>query len=1363
MSFSTILTEGGLLPADLLDQIANAEIEGQEPSDFGSNSKQSISDMAARSWQYASAKWSDFQYHLSQLHESENATTITRKYWVLPLLLELGYETTSNSSAYLVNNQKYAISHRADPYSDAPPIHISGARTKLDSRAQSGGPRLSPHGLMQEYLNSTEQLWGIVTNGLQLRLLRDSSRFARPSFVEFDLQAMFEEQKFSEFTLLFRLLHRSRLPREGHDSHECLLERYHQKAIESGGRVRDGLRDGVEEALANLGNGLLSHPANHELRQKLQRGLSSGKDSHNSLTPLGYYRQLLRLVYRMLFLMVAEERGLIAAIAPSQDDELSAPSAWSRLRGPKQTEQPLAIYLEHYSLSRLRRLAEESALQASKHDDLWRGLQVTFQLFEGSSSSEPAQLGLAPLDGDLFGGDAIRDLSQQQISNADLIKALRSLSLYHDKESNSQRRVNYAALDVEELGSVYESLLDLRPVISAEANSFEFASGTERKTTGSYYTRPELVQELIKSALEPVLYERIMPRELNAAQREQALLAIKVCDPTCGSGHFLLAAARRLGRELARIRSGEDQPSPSAFREAVRDVIQHCIFGVDLNPLAVDLCKLALWLEGHSSGKPLSFLDHHIRHGNGLIGTSFDLVKQGIPDDAYKPVSGDDKSISSALRKRNTVERKNYLAGATQHGLFDQQAQEQESADYAHAMLQLDRQASDNVSAVRSKASDYYRQRGKAESLFEKFNLWCAAFFLPQTTANLELIPTSKTIADYEDNPRAIRADLLGAANAMAHSANFFHWELEFPQIFLDPDRPIGFDVVLGNPPWEMINLIEKEHFVDVPEIRDAANTAARTKAIETWRNGDDFQRTRIAEFDLAKYSADATTRFINASERFPLTAVGRLNTYALFAEHARTVINDAGRAGIIVPTGIATDDTTKAFFAALSSNKQLISLFDFENSQPIFPGVHRSYKFCMLTMGQAKSATEFIFFATNMSQLADPQRRFTLSPEEIALINPNTRTAPIFRTQADAELTKKIYRQVPALQLENQTKQVNATKQNPWKVSFRQGLFNMSSDSNLFLDKATATSVPLYEAKLLHQYNHRWASYQNGETTDLNLQELQDPQIAITPRYWIEKEHIEARYSEKWQRPWALVHRRIARSTDERTFISTITPRFALNDKLPIWRLDHKTSIVCGLLASLNSLCFDFVIRQKVGGTQVDFFILKQLPVLPPQTFGDKELLYIVPRVLELVYTAYDLQAFAQDLWDEAKGDFELRGAMMLQRRANHSATKALADQQISQAVEDMNFALDTPPPPFIWHEERRATLRAELDAYIAKLYGLSRDELRYILDPKEVHGEDFPGETFRVLKDKELKQYGEYRTRRLVLKAWDDLEQAS
>lgn len=648
MPYTSIVTEGGLLPADILEAIAVGELEGQQPEDFGLERTRNLSDRISAAWQVARSQWALFQSYLADLPAGETATSETREQWVLPLLRVLGYQLSRNRSAYVVQGRTYAVSHRAGEGDDAPPIHIESVRTSLDARPPSGRPRLSPHALVQEYLNSTEQLWGIVTNGERLRLLRDSSRFTRPAYVEFDLRAILEGEKFSEFALLYRLLHRSRLPVGTDEAAACLLEKYHQRAVEAGGRVREGLRDGVETALKLLGDGLLRHPANAELRALVARGLEMGSNGDDSLTALGYYRQLLRLVYRLLFLMVAEERGLIAA--EEDEDDMLAPSS-SR----PTADRRLAIYREHYSVSRLRRLAETSGAGRGPYTDLWDGLMTTFRLLEGSDEAAPRRLSLAPLDGDLFGDSACVALTTNtRLTNAELLTAVRALSLYREKESRTLRRVNYGALDVEELGSVYESLLDYRPVVRLNAMpAFDLVTGTERKTTGSYYTRPELVQELIKSALLPILEERLKTAGPDPKAREEAILALRVADPACGSGAFLLAAARRLGRELARVRAGEDQPSPTQFRRAVRDVIRRCIFGVDLNPLAVDLCKLSLWLEGHAAGLPLSFLDHHIRHGNSLVGATRELVEQGIPDDAYKPVTGDDKPTASSIRKRN--------------------------------------------------------------------------------------------------------------------------------------------------------------------------------------------------------------------------------------------------------------------------------------------------------------------------------------------------------------------------------------------------------------------------------------------------------------------------------------------------------------------------------------------------------------------------------------------------------------------------------------------------------------------------------------------------------------------------------------
>ncbi|NTU82967.1 MAG: N-6 DNA methylase, partial [Chloroflexales bacterium] len=1294
MPYTTIVTEGGLLPADILDAIAAGELEGQRPEDFGLERTRNLSDRISAAWQAARGQWALFQSYLADLPAGETATTETREQWVLPLLRVLGYQLARNRSAYVVQGRTFAISHCASEGDDAPPIHIESVRNSLDARPPSGRPRLSPHALVQEYLNSTEQLWGIVTNGERLRLLRDSSRFTRPAYVEFDLRSMLEGEIFSEFALLYRLLHRSRLPVGADEAAACLLEKYHQRAVEAGGRVREGLRDGVESALKLLGYGLLRHPANAELRARLARGLETGSDGDGSLTPLGYYRQLLRLVYRMLFLMVAEERGLIATAHDEDEGDILSPAAYRPA-----PDRRLAIYREHYSVGRLRRLAETSGAGRGPYTDLWDGLLTTFRLLEGSDELAPRRLGLAPLDGDLFGDGACAALTTNtRLTNRELLAAVRALSLYHEKASKTLRRVNYGALDVEELGSVYESLLDYRPVVTedrtqmlqigqigtdreaqelasdpcASAKSalsafyrFDLVSGTERKTTGSYYTRPELVQELIKSALVPVLEERLKAAGPDPKAREEAILALRVVDPACGSGAFLLAAARRLGRELARVRAGEDQPSPTQFRRAVRDVIRRCIFGVDLNPLAVDLCKLALWLEGHAAGLPLSFLDHHIRHGNSLVGATRALVEQGIPDDAYKAVTGDDKATASSVRTRNKQERElHQKQGMVQHDLFAAEASAGD--DLAAALRALDAAADDSVAAVRARAARYAALRRQAQPERAKFDLWTAAFFQPLTPSNARYAPTSKDLIDF--NPTGEKALM---AAPLAESVGFFHWELEFPQVFHHKDTEVtkagqlgsdlgalrafvvssGFDVVLGNPPWERIKLQEQEHFVDVPEIAGAANKAARDKAIAAWRQGDERQRARIALFDAAKYRAEAESRFVRASERFPLTAVGDVNTYALFAEHCRILLSPTGRAGIIVPTGIVTDDTTKDFFGDLVEKQSLVQVLGFENEAFIFPAVHHSFRFCGMILNGASHRNinaDFVFFCRHFEHLTHVERHFNLTRGDIALISPNTRTCPIFRTAADAELTKKLYRQVPVLQDER-----NGV--NPWGVRFL-AMLHMANDSHLFRDASGEGLVPLYEAKLLHQFTHRWATYDNDEVRLATVEELINPQLALSPRYWVKADEVDIRFQEKkWCRRWVLGWRDICRSHDERTAIACVFPRSASGDTflLMLPAKDEATLASC-LLTNLNSFVFDFSARQKVAGIHLKYFTMRQLPVLPPDRFTPADIAFIVPRVVELVYTAWDIRAFAEDVW--AEGDEALR-AELLRRNAECNA----------------------------------------------------------------------------------------------------------
>jgi hypothetical protein len=307
-AFPATRIEGGLLGPDVLEALLASELPGQKPADFGLEARRNLTDEIAAAFADARALWGVFQHRLARLPEADLATTTTRDAWAIPFLGLLGYELRYNPRAHDVDGASFAISHRAGEPEDAPPVHIVGARQGLGRIAPSGRPRLSPHALVQEYLNRTEHLWGLVTNGPTLRLLRDSTFVRRQAYVEFDLEAIFDEQRFQDFAALYRLLHRSRLPRGMADAEGCLIEQYYQRSVEQGGRVREHLREGVENCIQRLAAGFLRHPANEALR----REVTAEDGPAPFLTAGALYRQLLRLVYRLLFLLVSEERGLIS-------------------------------------------------------------------------------------------------------------------------------------------------------------------------------------------------------------------------------------------------------------------------------------------------------------------------------------------------------------------------------------------------------------------------------------------------------------------------------------------------------------------------------------------------------------------------------------------------------------------------------------------------------------------------------------------------------------------------------------------------------------------------------------------------------------------------------------------------------------------------------------------------------------------------------------------------------------------------------------------------------------------------------------------------------------------------------------------
>lgn len=756
MNRSSIRIEGNIVSQEILDKIASGDAHGQAPKDFGFDHSAKVKDQIAKAWADAKSLYQIFKHRIEDVPEKESGISETRRFWMLLFFELLGYHL-DRSEAETVAGNSYAISHRAGNL-DGFPVLIMGFRQSLDRKPPTG-LRMSPHATLQEYLNLTEHIYGIVTNGIHLRLLRDSSRLTKLSFLEFDLVQMMEEDLYADFALLFRTLHASRMPKEQNSGDTSLIEAYHQDALDAGSSIRSRLSRAVEQSILRLANSFLKESSNEALREWA---------GNHPQAAGAYYDWLLKLIYRLLFLMVIEERDLVFA-----DRE----------------QRKKRIYYDHYSLHRLRRLSEKLFLASERHYDLWDSLRLTFRLFQPEGDGSP--LGIAPLAGSLFGAGAIGLLAQCRLHNRALLDCIHRLSQF-DNEQGQRIRVNYASLDVEEFGSVYESLLEYEPVIDRERLSFTFAKGTGRGETGSHYTPDELVQPLIKHSLDYLIEDRLKEKD-----REGALLSLKVADVACGSGHILLAAGRRIGLALARVRTGEDQPSPSAIRQATRDVIQHCIYGVDKNPLAVELCKVALWLESHNPGQPLSFLDHRIKCGDSIVGLAHKKeLERGIPDEAFKALPGDDKTVAALLRKANRQERESREKGQLRtSAMLDVDT---DLANLRRLFAEFDVLPENTPEQVEAKARAYQKLTSgdNWQRLKQLADLQVAQFFLPKVEAS-DLV-TDGEYFEFLEGRKSLRSPKVERAVSAAREKRFFHWFLEFPEVF---DRG-GFDCVLGNPPF---------------------------------------------------------------------------------------------------------------------------------------------------------------------------------------------------------------------------------------------------------------------------------------------------------------------------------------------------------------------------------------------------------------------------------------------------------------------------------------------------------------------------------------------------------------------------------
>ncbi|MEU0395775.1 DNA methyltransferase [Streptomyces sp. NPDC006208] len=1327
--FSAAHTVGALLPVDMLVRISEGkDVPGSKPADYGLPSSLSVRDEAERSWEYLKPLWRDVRKRLPEDVGSgapaSDPTGIAGSDWLAPLWRELGFGRltpmgTSGIAADSDPDKTFSVTHRWRHVL----IHQTAWNADLDRRPGGAGT-VPPQSMLQECLNRTEaHLWGVLTNGRQVRLLRDSSALATASYVEFDLEAIFDGELFSEFVLLYRLLHVSRFEvGEEAPPSGCWLEKWRTEAIASGTRALDQLRKGVQTAITTLGTGFLKHPDNRELRE--------------ALDVKTFHYALLRMVYRLLFLFVAEDRDVL--LAPNAD-------AAAKER-----------YATYFSSTRLRRHAQRR--RGTAHGDLYQALRFVLSGL-GNDDGRP-ELGLPALGGIFDETEADKLLHGLALSNEPLLHAVRALSSVRDTHSRRNRVVDYRHLDAEELGSIYESLLELVPKHNATERSFELVelAGNARKTTGSYYTPSSLIDCLLDSALDPVIDDAVKRGEVRATRSGQPdareaiveeLLGLTVCDPACGSGHFLVAAARRIAKRVAAVREQNPEPTIDAVRHALHEVVAKCIYGVDLNPMAVELAKVSLWLEALEPGKPLGFLDAHIKHGNALLGATPALLAGGIPDDAFRPIEGDDNKIASAVRRRNAQERGGQLSFTTEERIWFS------NSSFAASLRDITAAPSDTLSDVRLQSSRFRELEQSADYLHARnvADAWCAAFVWPKGHGVATPV-THGVFRDLQSPSGGIPASTQDEIVQLAHQYTFFHWHLEFPEVFSvsesrDGVQPKmgwagGFDAVVGNPPWERVKLQEQEFFAErSPEIANAKNAAARKRMIADLREDPDGQPI-YKEFEAAKRRSEGESHLLRVSGRYPLTGRGDINTYAVFAETDRALTGPRGCTGVIVPTGIATDATTQHFFKELVTEGQLTALYDFENEDKVFPGVHNQMRFCLLTLrgtGELSEPAQMVFKVRQADQI--PERRYRLTADDILRMNPNTGTCPVFSTRRDAEITLGIYRRVPVLIDESRK------DGNPWGVSFMT-MFHMANDSHLFrpdaqngetfedllkdgwglegnvLVRGNERLLPLYEAKMLHHYDHRFSTYEGATEKQLNkgtlprltVEQHQDAAAVPMPRYWVPEQDVPTGEFDKdgqeiklagvrsrlaakgWDQGWLLGWRDICRAADVRTSIPALLPRAGVGDKFLIMLPERGGLSAAALVAMQSSVIFDYASRQKLGGTSMKYFTWRQLPTLTPVSL-EGHISFIVERVLELVYTAQDMKGFAHNLGDT--------GA------------------------------------PFHWAPDRRATIRAELDAFFFHLYGVSRDDTSYILD------------TFNVVRDNDMKVYGAYRTKDLILAEYD------
>jgi hypothetical protein len=816
--------------------------------------------------------------------------------------------------------------------------------------------------------------------------------------------------------------------------------------------------------------------------------------------------------------------------------------------------------------------------------------------------------GVFAYDGRLFDEAETPTATAGAVANRHVVQAIKALTKV--VIAGLPQYVDYAHLGVEELGAVYESLLPFALRVTTDGRVYLDPVSTDRADLGAHYSRPELVDFVLELSLDRLIKERLDTAGDDQGTRLRALLDIRVLDPACGSGAFLVGAIDRLSAAIAAEREGAAKPTEQGLAHARRDVLQHCIYGVDKDLFAVELCKVALWIHCAVKDLPLTFLDHRIQHGDSLVGWPLLEVPKAIPLEAYDAPTGGDRVVRQFLA---SARRRNELVLAGQAELGRDLPMPQLAIDFPDLAAEEERIPAD-VTRKASLLEEYLRslayRRWKRAA-----DLWTAAFFWG---------PASGPPPGSDDYWRALddEADAEMASSADAILAEFpaFHWPLRFHGI---RERG-GFDCILGNPPWEQVKLNEQEWFLPWrPDIAAMASARRRVAIAELSQTAPAldvrWRRAVWAEGRLAEYMRNCGRYTPSGSEA---------NTYLLFTELAARLLRPDGRAGLIVKSALALDSASQVVFQHLLRSGQVEELHDIVNGGPtgrerVFVGVADVERFSVLGLRGRREHDGFVASVMNWNveeARTRPRQRFTHGL--LRTLNPRTGSLTSFRLGPQLDVALEIHGRLQTLDFE-------AGGKNHWQLKYGT-LFHGSADADLFrrreeleadawvlgrdkifrrktpvvadgqgdlLSDGPTEYWPLYEGQLASRFDHRAKTYESysglnkyGRKPGLPVpsdSQKSDPHFEMEPRYWMACD-VALKRIEQVAGDRVIVGIRDVGAPwrNQRSARAAILPRYPATNALPIFAIPR--TVALEFVALFNSTVFDFLVRGHMPGAHV-------------------------------------------------------------------------------------------------------------------------------------------------------------------------------